>query len=157
MLSKIEKFRDEHPKVRRVFDEIGDFCNRISIALCCLSAILICIPTIIVFFCLPESVRIWISSIIGGVLSLIIIPLLINYIKHKQKKIDELYEINKSLYLDLSAIFVQLLEEEYIFHDKNEKEKIVTANDKEKVEEILNPLKCFICENYVRMCNTFFC
>lgn len=28
MLSKIEKFRDEHPKVRRILDEISDFCDK---------------------------------------------------------------------------------------------------------------------------------
>ncbi len=159
MISEIEQLMDERPKVRRVFDEIDDFFDKMLVVnyIICItfSAVVICVPTIMAFFYLPENVRIWISSIIGGILSLIVIPLLINHIKRKQNKADELYEINKPLYQDLSAIFVQLLADEYIVHGKNVKDEINTATNNDKVEKILDPLKCFICENYDKMCNTF--
>lgn len=109
-LSKIEKFRDEHPKVRRILDEISDFCDKALIVnyiiTFIISTVVICVPTIMAFLCLSDKDRGWIASIVGGVLSLIVIPLLINHIKRKQKKTDELYEINKPLYQKLSAILM---------------------------------------------------
>lgn len=121
-----------------------------------ISAVVICIPTIIVFFSLTEDedIRIWISSITGGILSLIVIPLLINHIKCKQKKMNELYEINKPLYQELSDIFIQLLADEYVVHNKNVKCEMNVSDD-DRIKEILDPLKIFICENYNKMCTTF--
>lgn len=157
-LSKIEKFRDEHPKVRRILDEISDFCDKALIVnyiiTFIISTVVICVPTIMAFLCLSDKDRGWIASIVGGVLSLIVIPLLINHIKRKQKKTDELYEINKPLYQKLSAILIQLLADEYMIHDKNAIGEFSTV-DNDKVKEITDPLNNFICENYDKMCNTF--
>ncbi len=75
MISEIEQLMDERPKVRRVFDEIDDFFDKMLVVnyIICItfSAVVICVPTIMAFFYLPENVRIWISLIIGGILSLI--------------------------------------------------------------------------------------
>lgn len=53
MLSKIEKFRDEHPKVRRILDEISDFCDKALIVnyiiTFIISTVVICVPTIMAF------------------------------------------------------------------------------------------------------------
>lgn len=159
MLSEIQKIRDERPKVRRIFDEIGYFCDKMLVVNYIItftfSAVVICVPTIMAFFCLSDKDRGWIASIVGGILSLIVIPLLINHIKRKQKKADELYEINKPLYQKLSDIFIQLLADEYIIHGKNVRDELVTYDNEDKVKEIITPLKNFICENYDEMCNTF--
>lgn len=162
MLSKIMKIRDERPKVRRILDAISDFCGRMQIVNCILlftcMAILIGVPTAIVFLSCSEDVRNLITTIIGGVLSLIFIPLSINYIKRKQKKEDELSEINKPLYEKLSTILIQLLEDGYIAHSKNVENKTVVSNDDEnenEVKEIAVQLENFICDNYDKMCNTF--
>ena len=52
-LSKIEKFRDEHPKVRRILDEISDFCDKALIVnyiiTFIISTVVICVPTIMAF------------------------------------------------------------------------------------------------------------
>ena len=73
-LSKIEKFRDEHPKVRRILDEISDFCDKALIVnyiiTFIISTFVICVPTIMAFLCLSDKDRGWIASIVGGVLSL---------------------------------------------------------------------------------------
>lgn len=163
MLSKIEKLREERPRVRRIFDEISDFCDKMLMVNYVLffvfSATLIGLPTAVAFLACPEDIRGLIASVVGGFLSLILIPILINHMKRKQKKADELYEINKHLYQKLSAIFVQLLVDEYIFYGKNVKGEANTYDNddkvKDEVKKLIAPLKKFICDNYDKMCNTF--
>lgn len=159
LVSKIEELRDERPKVRRIFDEISDFCDKMLVVnyIICItfSAVVIFVPTSLAFLSCPKDIRALIVSIVGGILSLIVIPLLINHIKRKQKMADELYELNKPLYQNLSTIFIQLLTDEYVVHGRNVRDEMnIPAND-DKVEEIVTPLKKFICENYDKMCNTF--
>ncbi len=155
-LSKIEKSRRKRPKVRRILDEIGDFCDKVFIVnyiiLLVLSALLIGVPTFMVFLSFPEDIRVWITSIFGGILSIIVMPLFIDYIKYKQKINDELYENNKPLYEMLSDILVKLLAEEYSTHKEDVHAELNTS---EKQNKIIYPLKKFICENYEKMCNTF--
>ena len=159
MLSKIEILKDERPRVRRTFDGIYEFCSKIAavnlMVIITLSTVMIFAPTIFAFLYLSENVRIWISSIIGGILSLVVIPLSINYIKYKQKKADELYVINEPLYQELSDILIKLLSEEYIIHGGNVRDEINTTSINDIINIIVEPLKDFICENYSRMCNTF--
>lgn len=159
MFSKIDKLRDGRPTIRRILDAISDFCDKmlvINYIICfTFSAIVICVPTIISFFCLSEDVRVLISPIIGGVLSLLVTPLLINHIKRKQKRKDELYEINKPLYQNLSVILIQLLADEYVVHGKNVRDEMNISTNDDKVREIVAPLKKFINENYDKRCNTF--
>lgn len=123
MLLKFEKLREERPKVRRVFDKISDFCDKMLVVnyiiLFVCSVVIIGVPTALAFLFCPEDIRVWIASIVGGILSLVVIPLLINHIKRKQKMVDELYENNRPLYERLSDILVKLLADEYIAHNKN--------------------------------------
>lgn len=159
MSQKFVKIYNEHPKFRRFIDAISDFGDKMLVVnyiiLSACLAVLIGAPTIAAFLSCPEDIRVWIASIVGGILSLVVMPLFINYIKYKQNKADRLYKINKPLYEKLSAVLIKLLADEYIIHGKNAKNEINTAADNDKVEKIVNPLKCFICENYDKMCNTF--
>lgn len=63
-LSKIEKFRDEHPKVRRILDEISDFCDKALIVnyiiTFIISTVVICVPTIMAFMFIRQ--RSWLDS-----------------------------------------------------------------------------------------------
>lgn len=159
MLSKVDKIKDKRPGVRRLIDKISDFCDKMLVVdyiiLISFSAVMICVPTFMTFFCMSDKDRGWIASIVGGVLSLIVIPLLINHINRKQKIADELSEINKHLYQELSAILIQLLAEEYILHDENKRVQINTSDNLDKAMKVVGALKDFICKNYDKMCNTF--
>ena len=151
MLLKFEKLREERPKVRRVFDEISDFCDKMLVVnyiiLFVCSVVIIGVPTALAFLSCPEDIRVWIASIVGGILSLVVIPLLINHIKRKQKMVDELYENNRPLYERLSDILVKLLADEYIAHNKNVRAEMNTAA---KQNLIISPLKKFICNGVQR-------
>ena len=75
-----------------------------------LALLMIIVPTAIVFWQIPEDVRVWIVSIVGGILSVVVVPIFINYITDKRKTEDELrktlFEENKALYAKLSNILV---------------------------------------------------
>ena len=116
---------------------------------------MICIPSIVAFFNLPKDNRALVSSFIGGAISLVVVPLLSVHIKHKNTKIDELYKLNITLYEKLIPILFQLLVDEYLLHGKSFIQEVNASEVKEKVKEIVNPLKIFICDNYDIMCNTF--
>lgn len=156
MSQKFIKVYDEHPKFRRLIDEISDFGDKMLVVnyiifSACL-AVSIGAPTIVAFLSCPEDIRVWIASIVGGILSLVVMPLFINYIKYKQNKADRLYEINKPLYEKLSSVLLKLLADEYIAHNQDPRAEMNTA---EKQNLIIPPLKNFICENYDKMCDTF--
>lgn len=84
-------------------DKISDFCDKMLVVdyiiLISFSAVMICVPTFMTFFCMSDKDRGWIASIVGGVLSLIVIPLLINHINRKQKK--------RTNYLKLISIYIK--------------------------------------------------
>lgn len=54
MLLKFEKLREERPKVRRVFDEISDFCDKMLVVnyiiLFVCSVVIIGVPTALAFY-----------------------------------------------------------------------------------------------------------
>ena len=104
MLSKFEKLMNESPKFRRFYYKIDCYLSRTMIVSCILCVVFICAPAIVAFFSLPEDIRVFVSSFIGGVSSLVIVPLLSIYIKHKNTKIDELYKLNMTLYKELTSI-----------------------------------------------------
>lgn len=156
MLSKIEKLMRESPKFRRLFYKIDYSLSKIMVIFYCfLCVALICIPSIVAFFNLPKDNRALVSSFIGGAISLVVVPLLSVHIKHKNTKIDELYKLNITLYEKLIPILFQLLVDEYLLHGKSFIQEVNASEVKEKVKEIVNPLKIFICDNYDIMCNTF--
>ena len=89
-----------------MIDTIIDHCNRMLIVyyilIIILSLFFIFVPTIIVFFQCPEDIRMWISTIVGGILSVIVMPIVVNFLSNKHKENRTLRkmsnEINKPLY-----------------------------------------------------------
>lgn len=155
MLSKIEKLMEESPRFRRFFYKMDYYSPRTLIICYVFCAVLICVPTIVAFFSLSDSDRLFVSSIIGGSLSLVVIPLLSIYVKHKNKKMDELYDSDRILYDELTSILLQLLADEYLLHDKSLTKSVNKTEVNDKVEEIVSELEGFVNQNYDKMCNRF--
>lgn len=159
MNTKIEQIKSERPKLRKVIDTIVDHFDIMMIVyyiIMIISALFfISVPTLIVFFQCPDDIRGWIASIVGGTLSIVVIPILLNYLTNKQKKNMELKkmlnEINKPLYDELSKILIDLLVDEYIIHGKNPYEKISSECSKEAT----NVLCDFLRDNYSQISNYF--
>ena len=142
-----------------MIDTIIDYYNRMLIVyyilVIILSLFFISVPTIIVFFQCPEDIKIWISAIVGGTLSVIIMPIVINLLSNKQKENRTLRkmlnEINKPLYDELSKILIDLLVEEYGIHDKDSSKK----KSNESSEDAAKFLRDFLCYNYSHISNYF--
>ena len=159
MFTKIDKIKSERPKLRKVIDTIIDHCNRMLIVyyilIIILSLFFIFVPTIIVFFQCPEDIRMWISTIVGGILSVIVMPIVVNFLSNKHKENRTLRkmsnEINKPLYDELSNILIDLLVDEYNIHGKDPSEKISSEYSKEAT----NVLNGFLGDNYSHISNYF--
>ena len=98
----------------------------------------IVIPMLILFYSLPTEIRNVVSGILGGILSLIVIPLALNHINKRKENAFKLFGENKRLYLELSNIFIALL---------------ITNDD--EFQDQRDILKKFICVNYSTMCISF--
>ena len=159
MFTKIDKIKSERPKLRKVIDTIIDHCNRMLIVyyilIIILSLFFIFVPTIIVFFQCQEDIRMWISTIVGGILSVIVMPIVVNFLSNKHKENRTLRkmsnEINKPFYDELSKILIDLLVDEYNIHGKDPSEKISSEYSKEAT----NVLRGFLCDNYSHISNYF--
>lgn len=129
MINRINKIKSKNPKLRKIFNIIFSLFNEVLIlsyiAMIVLALLMIIVPTAIVFWQSPEDVRVWIASIVGGILSVVVVPIFINYITDKRKTEDELrktlFEENKALYAELSNILVELLVNESSIHKENTK------------------------------------
>lgn len=158
MINRINKIKSKNPKLRKIFNIIFSLFNEVLIlsyiAMIVLALLMIIVPTAIVFWQSPEDVRVWIASIVGGILSVVVVPIFINYITDKRKTEDELrktlFEENKALYAKLSNILVELLVNESSIHKENTNSNIKA----EKSLNVVSPLKDFLKDNYSELANT---
>lgn len=127
-----------HSKFRRIIDKITEFMDRFMIMYWVSIAFVIFIPTITIYLYLPEDIRVPLSSIASGIITLILIPIAINHINQKQSERNTLYNLNHNLYDNLSEIIIDLLSE------MNRTKKADNSN-----------LNTYIAENYSKMCLTF--
>ena len=130
-------FIDKHPRLDRFISESINMVDKFMIAYFVFAICLILIPVVIVYYTLPEEVRRESSAIIGSILSLIVIPLIMNSINRKKENERNRFEENKSIYLELSAFLLQ----------------IVSKN--ESTEDIRQKFERFIVDHYDYMCLNF--
>lgn len=127
-----------HSKFRKALDRIDEFMDRFMIMYWISLALIILIPTMIIYLSLPEDIRTPLSGIVSGIITLILIPITINRINQKSSERNTLYNYNRNLYGELSTIIISLLSE------------------MNRVEETDNSrLNSYIVENYSKMCLTF--
>ena len=87
---------------------------------------LIAIPVIIVYCALPEEIRNGSSAIIGSIMSLIVIPLIMNAINRKKENENKRFEANKDLYIELSFLLIKIQNDDSEKHKKEFKDFIVS-------------------------------
>lgn len=131
----LKKYYISHSLFRKTLDIIDDIMERFVFIYWIMLGLTIVLPTLIVFYSLPEDIRTPISSLVGGVITLVLIPLSINHINQKTSQKIKLYNENKSSYYELSKIIVSLMLE----------------NNKSSN----SMLKKYIKDNYYQMCLTF--
>lgn len=103
------EFFNRHPALIRVMDQINDINNKFMIGYLIFAAILVAIPIIIAYYSLPEAIRGQISALLGTVLSVIIVPAVLNVYNRKKDHEYNRFEINKDLYFELTDLLLPIL------------------------------------------------
>lgn len=135
---KYWRYLDKHPKVEILLDSLDDYSNRylfIHVFICV--TIFVGIPVLTMFFLLPTEIRGEVSTIIGAVLSVVVMPLAIHHYNHQKEITTKRFEKNGKMYLELAEIIVTILVEQ------------------EDVENNTMKAQQYIQENYSRMCIAF--
>lgn len=135
---KLWEYTDKHPRVDKFLLELVDIVDKFMVAYYIFTALLIAIPVIIAYCALPEEIRNVSSAIIGSIISLIVIPLIINAINRKRENENKRFDENKELYLELSELLIQILSKDGII-----------------VEDNRRRFKDYIVSNYHYMCLNF--
>lgn len=132
---KYWEFSDKHPKFNRNIDKFYQVTDRFMIFYT-ISVIFItvAIPSICVYIILDESIRQIITPIVSAIFSVIIVPVVLNYISQKKENEAKLYEINKPIYDELCQIIIVLLKKGFYEDDD------------------VDLINCFLEKNYSQMC-----
>lgn len=131
-------FFDAHPKVTIFMDLLDVISNRFVLVYTAFFAvILIGIPVIAIYSGLPAEIRGELSAILGTLLSVVVMPLVLNNYNRKKDGIAKRFEKNNSLYIKLSELLVTILT-----HKED------TVNNTLKVQQ-------YIRDNYPQMCLSF--
>ena len=117
---KLWEYTDKHPRFDRFINGLADVLDKFMIAYFIFAFALIIIPVTIVYCALPEEIRNGSSAIIGSIMSLIVIPLIMNEINRKKENENKRFETNKDLYVELSNLLIQIQVENEVKEDNKE-------------------------------------
>ncbi len=135
MLNKMRKFIKNNPWIIIVVDKVDTlYLKALPAFVVFLSVVLVGFPSICVYFALDKESRDTITPIISSVFSLIVVPLILNYVNKIKQDNQRLFQKNEKLYQEITDILVGLL-----------------AN-KETYETQKNKLDEFYYSNYSHMC-----
>ena len=126
---KFWEYTDKHPRVDRFLHSLAEVLDKFMLAYFIFAVALITIPVIIAYCALPEEIRNGSSAIIGSIMSLIVIPLIMNEINRKKENENKRFESNKDLYMELSKLLIQIQVENEVKKDNKEDfEKFIVSN-----------------------------
>lgn len=135
---KIWKFFDSQPKALMLLDMIDVVSSKFMLIYTLFFAIvLIGIPVLLVYIALPEEIRGELSAILGTLLSVVVMPLVLNNHNRKRDDIAKRYDTNNELYVKLSDLLVTILTH-----------KDSTVDNTHRVQE-------YIRAHYSQMCISF--
>lgn len=120
IMRKLWEYTDKHPRVDRVLHGLAEVPDKFMLAYFIFAVALIAIPVIIAYCALPEEIRNGSSAIIGSIMSLIVIPLIMNEINRKKENENKRFESNKDLYMELSNLLIQIQVENGVKEDNKE-------------------------------------
>ena len=101
----MSNFSGKRPTFRRVMRAISDAFDDIMTVYLIISLIMILIPLCLLYilFCiyLPDNLVTPITTISGGIITVVVVPLTIYHIKRNHTNKDKYYEQNKELYIEV--------------------------------------------------------
>lgn len=109
----MSNFSGKRPTFRRVMRAISDAFDDIMTVYLIISLIMILIPLCLLYILLciylPDNLVTPITTISGGIITVVVVPLTIYHIKRNHANKDKYYEQNKELYIEVSKILVNIL------------------------------------------------
>lgn len=147
----MSNFAGKRPVFRRVLRIISDAFDDMFTVCLTITLILILIPLCLfyigLYIYLPNNLAAPVTSIFGGVITIIVVPLVLYHIKRDHANKDRFYEQNKELYIEVSKILVEIL------IDISKEEQVDSVKDKQA--ESVKQLNNFLDKHYSEMCIFF--
>ena len=107
---KVWNFFDSHPKALMLIDMVDVVSGKFMLVYTVFFAVvLIGMPVLLVYIALPENVRGELSTILGTLLSVVVMPLVLNNYNRKKDAITKRCDTNNELYVELSDLLVTIL------------------------------------------------
>lgn len=107
---KVWNFFDSHPKALMLLDMVDVVSGKFMLVYTVFFAVvLIGMPVLLVYIALPENVRGELSAILGTLLSVVVMPLVLNNYNRKKDAITKRCDTNNELYVELSDLLVIIL------------------------------------------------
>ena len=131
-MNSLRRFYINHPKFRKHFDKIETWINWANVFSYILSFLFVLLIIILSYINLPEDIRTPATTIIGGLLSISIFPLIINCINKRTEIQKARFERLRDFYIELCKHIIDVLKTE----------------DEDKIAELSN----FIRDNYPIIC-----
>lgn len=136
-ITRVHKYRDEHPNFRVFLDFYTEVSNKIALIYGIFAISFISLSVYLSYLTLPKDIRDITTPIFGFVLSSIIVPIYLSYLNRKKENEFKRFENNKALYDELSTIIVDLICKD-----------VYTDYDVKLIED-------YIINNYNQMCTSF--
>lgn len=104
------EFMDRHPKLSVWMSSLDEWSNKaVPAYMIAFAVVVIGAPVALVYCTLPEGIRVELSAICGTLLSVVVMPFILNNYNRKRDNVDKQYEKNAPLYEELADILVTVL------------------------------------------------
>lgn len=127
----------KYPNLNRRLHKLNHIINISALIYIIFAITLIAIVILSLYHTLPDDIKIEVSSIAGAILTIIVMPFILNYFERIKNIKLKRFESNKDIYIQLSKILINLV-----------------GNDDYNQNDI-NKLKNFLTEHYGEMCISF--
>lgn len=107
-MNSLRKFYEKHPKFRTGIDVIGYKINSLGVLYWIGAAGFISFVALCLFFELPDDLKVPVTTIVSTILTTLIIPYMLNYIKMKNEHRTKLYERNLPFYTELASNVIEV-------------------------------------------------
>ena len=132
------EFFDRHPKLSVWMSSLDEWSNKAILAYMIVFALIVIgIPVVLIYCTLPEGIRGELSAICGTLLSVVVMPFILNNYNRKRDDVDKRHEKNAPLYEELADILVTVL----------------SHQDDHEANELR--MRQYIKKNYSQMCLSF--
>ncbi len=126
---KVWEFSDKHSWFNKCFEIVSDILNKFSLGAIVFWLTLILIAIMVTYFGAEKEIREELSKIVGVFVTVIIVPIALENIKHRRKIKEQRLENNKLIYDNLTALLIEFMNKaQYSNEDVNKITDFINSN-----------------------------